>query len=105
MKLKFFCVHDSKVGAYMSPFVLRSTGEAIRSFESAVNDVSTQFNKYPADFHLFEIGEFDEQQGVLLPAKHPVSLGCALEFLKQQTIDGPIMLGKAHGPSSVKEAK
>lgn len=82
MTSKVFAVYDSKVEAYLNPFIMQSKGQALRAFADTVNDSATQFNKHPGDFTLFEIGSYDDQNGqyVMLPAK--LSLGCALEFLK-----------------------
>jgi len=57
--LKMFTVYDSKAETYLRPFTMNSTGEAIRGFITTLNDPSTEFCKYPADFTLFEIGTFD----------------------------------------------
>lgn len=79
MKLKIFAVYDSKVAAYMQPFFMRTTGEALRAWGTTAADTSTQFNKYPGDFSLFEIGSFNEETGEVkaLPAR--INLGTALE--------------------------
>lgn len=87
MIYKMFTVYDSKVGAFLMPFFMRSTPEAIRGWIDVVNDPSTKFNKYPEDYTLFEIGEYDEVNGTvtMLPAK--VSHGVAIEYVKQtQTV-------------------
>lgn len=86
-KLKVFAVRDSKAEAYMNPFFMRSRGEALRAFVSGVNDPQTQLCKFPADFTLFEIGEFDEESGdlVMLPTGK-VSLGLALEFKQAPSV-------------------
>lgn len=65
MRLEMYAVRDKQVGAYMVPFFCRTRGEAIRSFTDAVGDKNTQFCKYPADYHLFYLGEFDDAGGVL----------------------------------------
>lgn len=83
MKHKVFCVYDSKVEAYMTPFVFRSTGEALRSFETTVNDPQSNLCRHPADFTLFEIGEFQEEDGTIAPYSAKKSLGLALDFKKQ----------------------
>jgi hypothetical protein len=79
MKLKIFSVYDCKVEAYLQPFFMRSKGEALRAFMSAVDDKQTQFNKNPEDFTLFELGEFDDEKGKV-NSINPTSLGTALEF-------------------------
>lgn len=67
MRMKAYAVYDKQVGAYMVPFFCRTDGEAIRSFTDAVGDKNTQFCKYPTDYHLFRLGEFDDASGALEP--------------------------------------
>lgn len=81
MILKMFTVFDSKVGAYLPPMFLRSTGEAIRSFSSAVQDSSHQFCKHAEDYTLFEVGAWDDVKCQFVLKETPVSLGLAVEFL------------------------
>lgn len=78
---KMFVVYDSKVEAYLTPHLMRTTAEAIRGFTAVCNDPSTQFNKTPADFTYFEIGQFDDQTGVVSMYESKKSLGTALEFI------------------------
>lgn len=65
-RLVLCSVFDSKVGAFMRPFVCLSKGEAIRSFQDACGDDTIPFKKHPADFQLFLVGEFDDQSGTVL---------------------------------------
>lgn len=84
MNLKLYAVFDSKVEQYLAPFVMRSRGEAVRSWIDVVNDEKTQFSKHPEDFTLMEVGEFDQSTGKFIPDTHyPKSIGVALEFVKQ----------------------
>lgn len=83
MTQKIFTIYDSKVEAYMNPIFCRSKGEAIRSLTDAVNDEKTQINKYPEDFTLFEIGEFDPVNGTITVLDAKKSLGLALEYKRQ----------------------
>jgi hypothetical protein len=82
-KLKVFSVYDSKVEAYLQPFFLRSRGEAVRAFTDACRDPKTQFAQYPADFTLFEIADYDDVDGSLLPHSVKVSLGSSLELISK----------------------
>lgn len=80
--LKIFIVHDSKALCYGNPMVLKSPGEAVRSFTEVANDPSTVIGKNPEDFTLFEIGEYDERLGDILVYEVKKSLGLALDFRK-----------------------
>lgn len=82
MKLKVFSVYDSKVSAYMKPFLMPATGMALRAWDSTVNQPDTDFHKYPGDFSLVELGEFDEETGMFQNYEIKKNLGTALEFRK-----------------------
>lgn len=83
MNLKVFSVYDSKTEAYMTPFFMRSKGEAIRGFADVVNDGQSTMCKYPHDYTLFEIGEWDDTTARLEPHATPISLGVAIEHKKE----------------------
>lgn len=81
--MRIFTVHDSKADAYLPPFYMRTKGEAIRAFETTVKDTNSQFNKYPADYTLVELGEFDEQSASICCHEKPLILENASTFSKQ----------------------
>lgn len=83
MFLKVFSVYDSKAKAFLQPFFCVNAAVAVRSFESAVNDQRHDFHRYAGDYTLFEIGEFHESEGRLVGLEAKVSLGVAVEFLKE----------------------
>lgn len=86
MKLKIYSVYDSKAKAYNSPFYLRNSGEATRGFSDVVNDGKSQISKYPEDYTLFELGEFDDEMGSIAMYDAKITLGGALQFKKETTI-------------------
>lgn len=85
MILKAFCVFDSKVEAYMAPFFMNSRGQALRAFADTAADSSTQIGKHPADFTLFELGEYDDSNASFDLLSTPKSLGIAVELLPSGT--------------------
>lgn len=84
MKSKVFTIYDSKAEAFMNPFLMSKKGQAIRAFENSINDPSTQFHQHPADYTLFEIGEFDDETGNYSMYDAKLNLGTALEFIKKE---------------------
>lgn len=82
MVLKVFSVYDSKVGLFMQPFFFSSNGQALRAWETTVNDPQTMFKRYPNDFTLYELGSFDETSGKFKELDSKVNLGSALDFVK-----------------------
>ena len=83
MKSKLFCVRDQKIGAFNEPFPCVTEGAALRSFQSAVEAGDGDVGKYPADFDLYCIGEFDREAGIVLPYSQPKHLVSGLAFSKK----------------------
>lgn len=79
---KVFSIYDSKAKAWLQPFFATNAAVAVRMFERAVNDTSSDFNRFAGDYTLFEVGSWSEDDGVLLETSPKVSLGVAVEFLK-----------------------
>lgn len=80
--MKIFTVHDSKAEAYLPPFYMKTRGEALRAFETTVKDTNSQFNKYPHDYTLVELGEFDEQTASICTHEKPYIIDNASSFIK-----------------------
>lgn len=72
-KLKVFAVRDQKAESFVQqPFFCLQTGQAVRGFIDAVNDKQTEIYAHPSDYELFEIGEFDQETGFLIPREKGV---------------------------------
>lgn len=84
MKTKIYAVYDSKAEAYMQPFFMQSRGIAMRSWEDIANDEKSQICKTPGDFTLFELGEWDEQTGVITMHESQVNLGLAIHVKRPE---------------------
>lgn len=63
MKLLAFSVYDKKVEAFTPVFFVRAKGEAIRHFMTLCSDGKSLFWKYPLDYDLVLLSEFDDQDG------------------------------------------
>jgi len=85
MKVKVFCIYDSKAEAYGQPFFSQSTGSAIRAFSDDANSDKKDSGvaMHPEDFTLFEIGEYDHNTGMMLPLEVKVSRGCAIDLVRE----------------------
>lgn len=83
-KVLVYAVYDSKVQTYAQPFQMRTRGEAIRGWEEVVNDSSTQISKWPEDYSLMELGEFDDSNGRYENLAAPLNLGLASQFKRIQ---------------------
>lgn len=88
--MKLFCVYDVKANIYMQPFPEQSTISALRGFELAVNGKETIFSKFPDDFCLMELADFDQQTGQIHAHMTPLNMGSARTVLKQPTQESPL---------------
>jgi len=86
MNHKIFAVHDVKAKAYLPPFFMPQTGMATRIFTECVNSAEHQFGKHPADYTLFQIGEFEDHNATINPMT-PKSLGSGVEFVQEKSND------------------
>lgn len=90
MKLKIFTVFDQKAEAYIQPFFSQTTGTAKRSFETACNDTSHDFNRHAGDYTLFETGTFEQSTGKFDLLDVPINLGSALTFVKPNLMEAAV---------------
>lgn len=67
MRQRVFAIFDQKAKAFLPPFTANELGQAARMFADNVNDKNSVFNRHPADFTLFCIGDFILDTGVLVP--------------------------------------
>lgn len=74
-----FAIKDSKGECFLSPFMMRTDGEAIRAFDTVVKRGDSELSQHPEDYFLYRVGSFDVLTGILVCEEHK-SLGCALDF-------------------------
>lgn len=80
MQIICFSIFDAKAAYFNTPFYYAHRGQAIRAAMDLGSDLGTTVGRYPADFHLYEIGSFDDQTGAFT-AIAPLSLGVIQSFL------------------------
>lgn len=113
MRTEVFTLYDGKLGAHMQPFFSGSAGTAIRSVIATASEPNTVFARFPADFTLFHVATFDDQNGKFEAKVPAVSLGTVLELMpkKPQQVEmfepdpqhPAVRLARGNG--SVKEAE
>ncbi|WNK12588.1 MAG: major capsid protein [Microvirus sp.] len=64
MKLVMCSIYDSKANVYHAPFASVNRDVAIRQFAGNVLDSQSLLAKFPHDFSLFVVGEWDDSLGV-----------------------------------------
>jgi len=66
MKWTICSVRDSASGLFGRPIFVAALGQAVRGFSDQVNDPAKDQDlaRHPEDFELFELGKFDDVEGV-----------------------------------------
>lgn len=82
MEIKMFAIYDEKALLYRSPFTFPERGMALRVFSDLANDPRTDVGRHPIDYHLYEIGAFDDKTGELLNMTN-VALSRASDLVAQ----------------------
>jgi len=88
--MKLFSVLDIKANIFQQPFPETSTVAALRGFDVAVNNSDSILSKFPDDFCLMELADFDQQTGEISP-RPPQNLGSARTVLKSKPQQQPMM--------------
>jgi len=79
-KQLIFTVYDQKAESFLPPFFVPSIGLATRAFTDCVNSESHQFAKHPADYTLFQLGDWDDQTAEF-NCKTKKSMGNGVEYI------------------------
>ncbi|AXL14682.1 nonstructural protein [Microviridae sp.] len=77
-----FTVRDAKAEAYMSPFYMKTRGEALRAFMDTVGNPDHLFSKHPEDYSLYALGAFDDSNGTFSLLQEPEFMGSAVDLVK-----------------------
>ncbi|QCQ84882.1 nonstructural protein [Blackfly microvirus SF02] len=66
MVLKLFTIRDTKAGNYNAPFAQKSHGEAERTLKELTSDPQSLLHKYPEDYDLYFLGDYDDISGKMV---------------------------------------
>lgn len=92
--MKIFAMYDTKAQHYLQPFPETSTIAALRGFEVAVNEGKSTFARFPDDFCLMELADFDQESGKITPLISPNNLGSARTVLKHPEVQNTLPFSK-----------
>lgn len=83
MKNKIFVIKDEKAG-FAEPFVQMNELVAIRNFSQTCANQDTNLAKFPEDYSLWVIGEFDHETGVIERYKNLTKIAEAKTYAKAE---------------------
>lgn len=81
MKLQIFALYDKKSLAYVDVFHFPQIGQAIRQLEDLLK-TNHPVSKHPADYDLYQLGEFDDNSGEIIPKKIPQFIQTSVSLLQ-----------------------
>lgn len=82
MTQELFAIYDNKASFYMTPWPCRNVGIARREFGSACANSESAMGKFPADYVLYQIGEYNDNDATVKSLTPPVRICDGLEILQ-----------------------
>lgn len=90
MKMAVLSIYDTASKLYGRPIFAPAVGLVLREFSDQVNDGKSQYAKHPEHFTLFQLGWFEDSDGVfeqLSPAQLiATGLSCVTEDPRQLSL-------------------
>lgn len=99
MLKKVYSVRDAKGDVYNQPFYQNTHGEAERTLVELVKDQRTFVAKYPEDFDLYYLGDFDDKTGMFMPLSTPLHIVKAMQLVANKSQDVKVR-PELHVPSA-----
>lgn len=66
-----FSIYDKKTAEYMTPFFVPNVVTALRSIQQALTKEASNLASYPHDFALYELGNFNKDEGLIVSNGNP----------------------------------
>lgn len=101
MIMKLCVVKDMKAGLFLQLTSQRSVADAIRSWETVANDGESMITRFPNDFRLFYIADFNSETGVLTPLEFHQDLGSAADYVRSSAASPGLFDGLKGSPPAV----
>ena len=74
MLQKLYALYDEKAEKFLPPQVHNARGEAVRSFTDGINNPESILNVHAGDFTLYELAEFNCEDGDINSHSDPVKV-------------------------------
>lgn len=81
--MRVFSLYDVKSECYLPVMCQETRGQAIRQISDVISDGRTQVSRYPEDFKLYELGEFDNKSGELKAMVPPAFVVSVVDIADQ----------------------
>lgn len=71
MKYPMYCVRDTKVGFDPQIIIQANESAAVRGFKFLISNPEAMQGKFPEDYELYQVGEFDTDSGLIVSCAPP----------------------------------
>lgn len=68
MIMHAYAIYDRKALIYHMPYFAITNAVAVRTLSDAVSDPNSTFSRHPNDYVLYDVGEFDDSNGLFKPS-------------------------------------
>lgn len=72
-----FTIYDSKIKSSLTPFYAQTVPAGLRQWHYNCNRPDSDYNRYPGDYTLFELGTYEGDTMVTKDHKTPINHGLA----------------------------
>lgn len=86
--LKVYSILDDKAQCFNTPYFAQNDLVASRSFSDLCNDSRSLVSQHLGDFHLYCLGEFDDEKGILKSYDMPIFICHAMQYANVGRSDG-----------------
>lgn len=86
--LKIYSILDDKAQCFNTPYFAQNDLVACRSFSDLCNDSRSIVSQHLGDFHLYCLGEFDDEKGILKPYDMSNFISHALQYANIERSNG-----------------
>lgn len=83
---KMYSIFDEKAQVFNTPFACRNEAIAIRSFTDICSERGGMVSKYPEDFKLYYLGDFDDLKGTISALDIPMFVVSAMQILSSRLV-------------------
>lgn len=81
--MKIMSIRDIASNVYMGVWCAPTLGAATRYFADETNNQQSVIFNHPNDYELYEIGEFDNETGIVIPTQ-PRSIARASDYSEKE---------------------
>lgn len=79
---KIVALYDKTAERYGNPTLVVNLAVAERDFATGCKEPKSPMMQFPGDISIKYLGEFDEEKGIIIPLKEPVTIAEAKNYVK-----------------------